>query len=64
MDKAMKQSIKAITDILTACGCKPAATVDGDGNAVIKVNAPIAPAKSPDTIGDFDDPWIAFFEPD
>jgi hypothetical protein len=32
-------------DILTACGCKPAATVDNHGNAVIKVNAPtITPA--------------------
>jgi hypothetical protein len=31
---------KQITEILTACGCKPAATVDDNGNAVIKVNAP------------------------
>lgn len=31
---------KQIMDILTACGCKPAATVDNNGNAVIKVNAP------------------------
>lgn len=31
---------KQIMDILTACGCKPAATVDNSGNAVIKVNAP------------------------
>ena len=31
---------KNIMDILSACGCKPAATVDQDGNAVIKVNAP------------------------
>lgn len=37
---------KQIMDILTACGCKPAATVDQDGNAIIKVNAPaVAPAK-------------------
>jgi hypothetical protein len=37
---------KQITDILSACGCKPAATVDNNGNAVIKVNAPaITPAK-------------------
>jgi hypothetical protein len=60
----MKQATKAITDILTACGCKPAATVDGDGNTIIKVNAPTVPANNPGTIGDFDDPWIAFFEPD
>lgn len=32
---------KNIIDILSACGCKPAATVDNDGNAVIKVNAPV-----------------------
>lgn len=31
---------KNIMDILSACGCKPAATVDQDGNATIKVNAP------------------------
>jgi hypothetical protein len=31
---------KQIMDILSACGCKPAATVDQDGNAIIKVNAP------------------------
>lgn len=31
-----------IIDILTACGCKPAATVDGNGNAAVKVNAPFA----------------------
>lgn len=36
---------KQIIDILTACGCKPVATVDDNGNAVIKVNAPtITPA--------------------
>lgn len=29
-----------IIDILTACGCKPAAIVDRDGNTAIKVNAP------------------------
>ena len=29
-----------IINILSACGCKPAATVDRDGNAIIKVNAP------------------------
>lgn len=33
---------KNIMDILSACGCKPAATVDENGNAVIKVNAPAA----------------------
>lgn len=31
---------KQIIDILTACGCKPAATVDRNGNATINVNAP------------------------
>jgi hypothetical protein len=31
---------KQIIDILSACGCKPAATIDNNGNAVIKVNAP------------------------
>lgn len=35
-----------IVDILTACGCKPAATVDGTGNAVVKVNAP-QPGRDP-----------------
>lgn len=29
-----------VINILTACGCKPAATVDGNGNAIVKVNAP------------------------
>jgi hypothetical protein len=29
-----------IVDILSACGCKPAATVDSNGNAAIKINAP------------------------
>lgn len=29
-----------IMNILTACGCKPAATVDSKGNATIKINAP------------------------
>lgn len=33
---------KQIIDILTACGCKPAATTDGRGNVVVKVNAPYA----------------------
>lgn len=33
---------KNIMDILSACGCKPAATVDNDGNATIKINAPAA----------------------
>lgn len=33
-------AIEQIMDILSACGCKPAATVDRDGDAVIKVNAP------------------------
>ncbi len=37
---------KQIMHILSACGYKPAATVDQDGNAAIKVNAPaVAPAK-------------------
>lgn len=31
---------KNIMDILSACGCKPAAIVDNDGNTFIKVNAP------------------------
>lgn len=30
---------KNIIDILTACGCKPAATVNKNGETVIKVNA-------------------------
>ena len=29
-----------IINILTACGCKPAATTDKSGAAVVKVNAP------------------------
>jgi hypothetical protein len=29
-----------IIDILSACGCKPVATVDNNGNAAIKINAP------------------------
>lgn len=32
---------KQIINILSACGCKPAATVGKNGNTVIKVNAPI-----------------------
>lgn len=39
----MYKVITAITDILTACGCDPAAVVDNDGNTIIKVNAPAAP---------------------
>ena len=31
-----------IIDILTACGCKPAATTDGRGKTAVKVNAPYA----------------------
>ncbi len=31
---------KNIMDILSACGCKPSATVDKAGNVAIKVNAP------------------------
>lgn len=35
---------KQITDILTACGCKPTTTTDNGGNVAIKVNAPtVAP---------------------
>ena len=29
-----------IIDILTACGCKPSAIAAGNGETVIKVNAP------------------------
>lgn len=29
-----------VINILTACGCKPAATTDKSGAAVIKINAP------------------------
>jgi hypothetical protein len=36
---------KQIMDILSACGCKPATTVDNNGNATIKVNAPAADRK-------------------
>ena len=36
----MTKATKAITDILTACGCKPAATTDENGDILIKVNAP------------------------
>lgn len=32
---------KQIIDILSACGCKPAAAVNKNGETVIKVNAPI-----------------------
>lgn len=31
---------RQIINILTACGCKPAATTDKSGAAVVKVNAP------------------------
>jgi hypothetical protein len=34
-------AIKNIMDILSACGCSPAATTDKNGNTFIKVNAPI-----------------------
>ncbi len=29
-----------IVNILSACGCKPAATVNKNGNTTIKINAP------------------------
>ena len=59
----MTKATKAITDILTACGCKPAATVNHDGDVIIKVNAPTVPVSDPAPL-DFNDPWVAFFEPD
>lgn len=36
---------KQIMDILSACGCKPAAAVDNNGSATIIVNAPAADRK-------------------
>ena len=35
---------KQITNILTACGCKPAAVVSTSGKTIIKVNAPAVSA--------------------
>jgi hypothetical protein len=35
------RATKQIIDILSACGCKPAATVKANGETIIKVNAPI-----------------------
>lgn len=39
--KTMKQSIKAITDILSACGCNPETITKSNGETLIKVNAPV-----------------------
>jgi hypothetical protein len=36
----MSKAATAIIDILTACGCKPAAMVNNNGDIIIKVNAP------------------------
>lgn len=58
----MKQATKAITDILTACGCKPAATVNKDGDVIIKVNAPTGTRS--DDLPDFTSPECFFCEPD
>ncbi len=58
----MTKATKAITDILTACGCKPAATANKNGDIIIKVNAPTVTRS--DDLPDFTDPWTAFFEPD
>lgn len=41
-----------IIDILTACGCKPAATIDKNGDQIIQVNAPFV--VSVDTLCDSD----------
>ena len=60
----MKQSIKAITDILTACGCKPAAAIDANGDAIIKVNAPALNACDPAELPNFNSPECFFCEPD
>lgn len=38
-------AIKNIMDTLTACGCKPAATVDNNGDTIIKINAPAVPVR-------------------
>ena len=59
----MTKSIKAITDVLTACGCDPVATTDANGDAIIKVNAPTVQGSDP-ALMDFSDPWTAFFEMD
>lgn len=40
---------KNIIDILTACGCKPAATVNNSGDVIIKVNAPAVDTKKEGT---------------
>lgn len=58
----MKQATKAITDILTACGCKPAATVNQDGDIIIKVNAPTVTRS--DDLPDFTSAAAFFCEPD
>ena len=55
----MEQSIKAITDILSACGCKPAATVNTNGDAIIKINAPAV-----NDLPDFTSPETFFCEMD
>jgi hypothetical protein len=43
------RATKQIIDILSACGCKPAATVKANGDTIIKVNAPIHNKPSCDT---------------
>jgi hypothetical protein len=36
------RATKQIIDTLSACGCKPAATVKSNGDRIIQVNAPAA----------------------
>ena len=60
----MKQAIKAITDVLSACGCNPAATIDANGDAIIKVNAPTLEIRDPADLPDFTSPACFFCEPD
>lgn len=61
------KATKNIMDILSACGCKPSATVDKAGNVTIKVNAPDLPKnndKPAQDRPDFTSPDALFCEMD
>ena len=38
--KDNSRDVRAVMDILSACGAKPTATTSANGDALIKVNAP------------------------
>lgn len=56
-------AINRITSILKAMGANPETITENSGDTIIKVNAPPVPASDPAPLN-FNDPWVAFFEPD